>query len=462
MDASRSHRFGDAKALVLYGCLVFAILAQAVFSDLKIGDDSYRYVSMGLNLETHGVLTTSTFQPDVQPPPGIGFGGPLTALEIAAAARIDPKTRGEMISCVQKPKSGPGCDGEFRSLKAIYVLEMSVFAICVVEILFLFFSRFLTLLFCSLLALRFTVNYVFVAVLSEPLFLCACAVFLLTWLKAFDRAGQRILWLVSGAALGTTILVRPAYVVLPLFCVLFIFGVQWIRREFKTALAEAAIFAAGCTVVLLPLIVRNYVSLGVFALGDPLYLVHNLAQRLAYNRMPMRDWLAGWLQYFPILGGKTVDVLFDPATAKRLAWEAGSYYAYGNKEMYLEALANDRPASYLINTYVLAMPFKFIAVSLLLMWRGLFLAAQLGVLSLVSSVPVIRNMGAFDRNRLLLLAAPLVVMVVVNALVSVSIARYNLPLLIVYSIILGHVAEWLARLLSQAPATLRARLKRRG
>lgn len=447
---------------MLYGCLIFPFLAQAIFSDLKISDDSFRYVNMGLNLETHGVLAASSFQPNVQPPPSIGFGGPLTALEIAAAARIDPKTRGEMIQCLQTPQPASGCEGEFRILKAIYVLEMSVFAVCVVEIFFLFFSRFSTLLFCSVLAWRFTVNYAFTAVLSEPLFLCACAVFLLTWLRAFDRAGQRVLWLASGAALGATILVRPAYAALTLFCVLFIFVVQRTRREYKTALAEAATFAAGCAVVLLPLVVRNYITLGIFTLGDPLYLVHNLAQRVAYNRMPMRDWLAGWLQYFPILGGNTVDVLFDPSTAKRLAWEAGSYYEYGNKEMLQEALAHDRPASYLVHTYIVAMPFKFIAVSLLLMWRGLFLSAQLGVLSLFSCVPVARNIGTDDRNRLFLLAAPLVVMAAVNSFVSVSISRYNLPLLVVYSIILGNVFEWLAQLSSQAPATLRALLKRRG
>lgn len=114
-----------------------------------------------------------------------------------------------------------------------------------------------------------------------------------------------------------------------------------------------------------------------------------------------------------------------------------SYYQFGRDT--LDDLANDgrsvlEARSYLLSEYVFAMPLKFVAVTLLLFWRGIFVGHVVAMLA----VPSAGLITVFARNgiwlRWMFLILPFMFIAGVNAALSVSLYRYNLALIIPYSI----------------------------
>jgi hypothetical protein len=89
---------------------------------------------------------------------------------------------------------------------------------------------------------------------------------------------------------------------------------------------------------------------------------------------------------------------------------------------------------YLFETYVLHEPIKFVAVSALLMWRGIFVGRILGMVGLVAMVFALWTMPPRQRDPLALVALLGFALAIVHSALSVSIPRYNLALIPVYSV----------------------------
>jgi 4-amino-4-deoxy-L-arabinose transferase-like glycosyltransferase len=96
-------------------------------------------------------------------------------------------------------------------------------------------------------------------VMSEPLAatLLSGAVLALFW--ATDR-DARLGWLLPGALLGATAMVRPEYLGIAFLLALVVFA-RRARTEWRRALAEAAILLAGVALVVAPWTIRNAVAL---------------------------------------------------------------------------------------------------------------------------------------------------------------------------------------------------------
>ena len=81
----------------------------------------------------------------------------------------------------------------------------------------------------------------------------------------------------------------------------------------------------------------------------------------------------------------------------------------------------------------LAQPVTYAGVSLLLMWRGIFVGKYLGLAGLISLPFTLSLTDPRTRSCLLAIALPAFAMAAVHAAVSVSIPRYNLALVPVYA-----------------------------
>ncbi|WP_430475887.1 hypothetical protein ACQ0MK_10040 [Thalassospira lucentensis] len=228
-------------------------------------------------------------------------------------------------------------------------------------------------------------------------------------------------------------MVKPAWLLLPVGLLIIPVAAFFRYRESRLlVLKSAAIFLLAFILVVSPMMVRNVIELGTFSLSDTSYLVSSLSHRLAFNRMSWQEWFIGWIYYLPLSGAR---VLFGTEALLPLGWGEQSYYQYGHDT--LDALVNNgrtapEARDYLISQYVFAMPVKFIAVSLLLLWRGIFVGHLVGMVA----VPSVAAFMLFARNAFLwrwaYIFLPALFMASVNAALSVSLYRYNLAIIIPY------------------------------
>lgn len=163
--------------------------------------------------------------------------------------------------------------------------------------------------------------------------------------------------------------------------------------------------------------------------------------------MSWREWFVGWVYYLPDFGDSLAARLFGVESYERLGWNQQSYYIFGRDQLHAAAL-NAAPlpgtARYLFDEYVLTNPLKHAAVSLLLAWRGLFVGKIWGLIA-VLLLPAALTLTALKYRRpLLLLLIPGIALLFAQAMLSVSIPRYNnmlvLPLAIAAAILLTAMA----------------------
>jgi 4-amino-4-deoxy-L-arabinose transferase-like glycosyltransferase len=98
--------------------------------------------------------------------------------------------------------------------------------------------------------------------MSEPLAAALLSGSVLAILWAADRR-NRFAWLLPGALLGATAMVRPEYLAVTFVLALVVFTLH-ARSNWRLSLAQAAILLAGVAVVLAPWTIRNAVALDRF------------------------------------------------------------------------------------------------------------------------------------------------------------------------------------------------------
>ncbi len=97
--------------------------------------------------------------------------------------------------------------------------------------------------------------------------------------------------------------------------------------------------------------------------------------------------------------------------------------------------------SYLLREEVLGNLPKHLAVTIPMAWQGVFVAGYWGLLGLGCLVVVLPHMLRARRLDFALIVAAPAVVLVLHALLSVSLPRYNLMLLPLLSICIGIVAH---------------------
>ncbi|MEK9968824.1 MAG: hypothetical protein VW600_06790, partial [Ferrovibrio sp.] len=315
-------------------------------------------------------------------------------------------------------------------LYAVHWLELVVFCVCAWIAGWMIFRRldaawltFLAVVFCR--ELRETTGQA----LTETLSYAVSGLFFLSWIYAW-RTCRRPAWLLTGVALGLLILAKPAATAIIPTAIVLLAVMLFAKRDGDTHLrvtaGNAAVFVAGAAAVTVPLLLRNYVELGVFALSSPQYLTATFAHRLGYNAMCWTEWLTGWLFYLPDFGDTLARKWLPEATYDRLGWDPQSYYVYGRDVLHQQGERAARTAvnSYLFREYVLAEPVKHAAVTLLLAWRGMFVGKLWGLIAFLL-LPAALIGAKQQRMMLALMLAPAVVVLFGQAALSVSIQRYN-------------------------------------
>ena len=449
--------------LLLLFSLFLIVTYRVIAPDINIQPDSYRYVDMGLNLAEYGVLTDQAYSPDTPPTPALGMGGPFTAFEIALAANLNATTK-DSLSCIARPANSTTCDVKIPALKAMYIVEIFVFHVAIWIIARLIFANqpiaWLAVAFS--LGFKETKSYAD-SILTEPSYMMFIGIFLLLLVYAWQRRQQLTPWFWCGIALGLMALVKPAWnALLPAFAILLVALILSRRVSIISAVRAFAPFAIGVVLVAVPLFVRNVAQLDFWGLSDPVYLGASLAHRLAYNAMSWNEWAMGWLYYLPDFGDKAAFSLFGKDAVSRLDFSPQSYFVYGRGILHAEAIKATSPqeaGGYLIRHYFFNDPLKGIAVTALLFWRGIFVGNLMGLVGLLLSGPMLYIMKPSVRQQILFIALPLFAMAGVHALVSISLHRYNIPLIVPYSLIMAYAIHALGnRIMNRLPPRLRTKL----
>lgn len=270
-------------------------------------------------------------------------------------------------------------------------------------------------------------------------------------LVALTIYGGRRLAVACGAALGLAALTRPSFVYLLYLIAAGLLLAGLLRARLPTAVhwTHAPIVLVAALVVMAPWMVRNVLLFGDAALTAG-YGGFTLVQRVSYNAMTWGEWAAAWVFWFPDIGDGIAKAIFRPELVSRLGWNAPeTFYKVGLGPLMqaTEAAAGgpQHHVGYLIRNYVLGDLLKHSAVTLVLAWRGLWVGKWLAVVALLLLWPACREIVRKGRLLpLLALLLPLAALVGLHAFVSVSIARYNLPLLALFSIAIAMplVALW--------------------
>lgn len=439
----------SARVILVAGA--FLTLAFLVFSkpyQMPYGDEP-RYIVLGANLYQHGVISNQAYDREGAPAPGLPVGGPLTAIELAAAMAIDPITR-RTFECVL---TGPNCTIAFPGLRALHVVEIALFLGALWWIALKLTGRELVA-WMSVGAALICKDLTFDAkrVLTEPLFLACVGAFLAAWLAVWSRPQSRLRAACLGLALAATILVKPAFqAIVPL--VLLGYGLSLLlpgnARTWRDIMPSATIFLVACFAALAPFLFYFQQCCGAFTLSDPNLLEAALSHRVAYNAMGPREWLAGWIYYLPDFGDNLAPALFPDLAQIRLGWDQHSYYIHGRDVLHAEAQAITAPqpaTGYLIRTYILGDWLWHGATSALLFWRGLFVGKLWGLIALPFFLAYPFIAAAPNRLKYLILVVPVLAIAGLQSGISVSIPRYNLALIVPMSIAFAWsvvaLAEW--------------------
>ncbi|MCG8450641.1 MAG: hypothetical protein MI725_13815, partial [Pirellulales bacterium] len=250
----------------------------------------------------------------------------------------------------------------------------------------------------------------------------------------------------SSMLLGLLTLVRPEYIYW-FYAKLVLIIIYMLFYKEKALYKHLIVLLLGFYLVLGPWLVRNYIVLEQATLTSG-YADIILSHRLAYNYMTWKEWSVSFIYWLPDFGDSLAEDLFDEELYRKLTFEPGDTYYSGKSgevlsEGYNSVHDRDQVLYYLIKTEILANPVKHILVSLPLLLRGIFIAKYWGLLAFFCLLSTFLLLNKADAVKLFIYGFPAFFMAIFYALVTVSIPRYNLLLVSVYSISLGYIVVFI-------------------
>jgi hypothetical protein len=198
------------------------------------------------------------------------------------------------------------------------------------------------------------------------------------------------------------------------------------RMCLRVCLPMAVIYFAAIS----PWMNRNDDLFGTFALTGS-YGGYILAQRVAYNAMDLSQWLASFLFWLPDFGDSLAAVFFSPDVLRPLDWYApDSFYVLGNgawmQDYQQQAGGRDALLGWLLREKVLGDLATHLAVTLPLALRGLWVGKYFGLIGAVFWLSILLTALRHRAWMWLAYGAPALLLLGLQAFVSVSIPRYNL------------------------------------
>ena len=269
------------------------------------------------------------------------------------------------------------------------------------------------------------------------------------------RSSRPARWLaLSGGLIGLAALTHPEYLYLLLGATLAGAGVAAWRSGWRRGFALVGAFALGGIVVIAPWIARNVIVLSRFALTSG-YASQVLAQRVAFDLMSWHDYALSYVCWLPD-GTGMGRVLFGPGTCAPFHFAPGprSFYWIGNTSFMQQTIAAaggvNHQLRYLLLHYVLADPLWHILVSVPFALNGLWIDHYWGMVLAVFCVALTAGALRRGEDALLVVTLPAWVMLAFHAAVAINQVRYNLLLIIPFSLAGGMALDraWTRRALA--------------
>ncbi len=240
--------------------------------------------------------------------------------------------------------------------------------------------------------------------------------------------------LICAVVFGFLVLTRAGWnyallVIVPVF--LLMAGLKW-KKQGLSAFLPLGVFVVGFTVILSPWLVRNWVTFDKSALtasyGDKI-----LSHRLPYNRMTGDEMLAAYVYWLPDFGDDLAAKLFSKESYERLDFGSKNGFYQGTRYDMLRDIDEKRGSqdrySYMLEHEVLGNLGKHVAVTMAMVWRGMFIGKYWGLVAWCFALPLLLVALYRRWGDVLVLALPPIFMMGLSAFVSVSIPRYNIDLI---------------------------------
>nr|WP_321983588.1 hypothetical protein [uncultured Lichenicoccus sp.] len=458
-------RHQPAPALLAILAVLSLLWPRAAVTALSSYDQRF-YLGIAYDLRQHGTFTDGFSYagggPDTIRPPGMRFA-PLYPVLLAATAGIDPGLHAG-IACVEATAGrDAGCPRrapvirlmQFAMLAAFYWMLWIATAHALRSCRAAWTGLAIGLLAAPLLLL--SVNTLMTETLSLVLSTSACTLAA----EALQRpsAGRWRWWAAAGVTLGLDILSRPAFLYLFYASVLCAAAMLLVRPTMRRGVVSAAAaFTAGTALPVLPWIARNAVVLHRPALSFG-YASHTLVQRIAFDAMTTREYGLSFVCWLPD-GSGLGRLIAGRQACDRFGWDEhpDSFYSIGNGPLMQQTLAASggwpHHMGYLVQHYLLAEPLRHLLVSIPLALRGMYVNHWWGVLLAPVSVWAMTKAWRSRNWPVLLLSLPAWFLLAFNAVVAVNQPRYNLLLVLPFSLAGALLCERL--LASRAGATLPA------
>jgi len=387
----------------------------------------------------------ATLHLDPARPPGMEIM-PLYPAFLAATAMLDPAFD-RSLRCFVEQSDNPSCANRAplpRTLQlvmvgAVYLMlwRIAVRATCSPRVGALSLA-------VGLLAAPILVRGASM-LMTETLSLCLITAATAAAVEA-AKARRVLCWvLLSGVMLGLTAMTRPAFVYLLPAAGIAGACLALIRPRPVRGLALVATFLLGGAVVIAPWVVRNAIVLSHPAMTSG-YAALVLAQRVAFNLMTWPQYAKFYLCGLPD-GNGMGNLLLGPNACEPFQYEyrPGTFYWIGNHTFMQQTITAAGGAQhqfdYLLHQYILAHPLWHALVSIPMALRGLWIDHYWGLILAVLCVPLTWRAVRRGDDALLAATLPGWFMLAFHGAVAVNQERYNLILLLPFSLAGGVALE---------------------
>jgi hypothetical protein len=470
--AMAAHSYFTTRAIKL-AIFVVSLLAigLSILSrpEWKLRDfDQVFYVTIAYDLDRYGIFSDGIFDPvdsSVQPAkPGMFFG-PVFPVIVRAAMKLDSRFA-DAVRCSVDSDRGhrdeSTCEAYELPIRILNILLLAIGAAAAGLAAELMFQRIPWMfVFADLFATAALASegQIFSFVMTESAIFAIYSVFAWLLLRALMQP-TAIRFIIAGATLGILALTKPSFVVLLPAGLALVFGSgYWIRNNSMNLLARhllAFAFAFACIVA--PWMTRNYASVGKFGLTKE-YASAALVERFSYDDMTALEFFLAFPYCTPAIGDLFFDKIYGADSMHRFVYHTPESFFHTGRDR-RDALIEqngqiDPLIGQLIREEMASNWWRYLLVNIPLAWCGMWPGGIVTLLLLpLFGMAVVKAVRA-RKPDLLFYATPAVLMLVLDAAVGNHYTRYNLILIVPYSVGAAWIicstlpyGRWRARLLA--------------